>query len=330
MSTIHTYQAAAMTLLALALAAVDSATGFAAAPYPSKPIRLIAPSAPGSPPDVVARIVGEQLATAVGQPVVVDNRPGAIGTIGLQRVSKGTPDGYTLGIISMPYIIAPSLLPKLPFDVVKDFAPVTQIVWAYHILVVRASSPWKSVNDLIAFAKSRPGQVTFASGGNATPAHVSGVFLKLRSGIDIRHVPYKGAAAGITAVLGEQVDIMFAAATASAPHVRAGKLRALATPAPQRVPGFPDLPTMVELGFQGFEIREWHGVVAPARTPREIIARMSNELANAAAIPEAKERFAANGMDPVVPRGPEPFGALIRYELAKWGKIVREGGVRVD
>lgn len=301
-----------------------------AAQYPNRPIRIIAPSAAGSPPDIVARIVGERLAIAVGQPVVVENRPGAIGTIGLQAVSKATSDGYTFGIASMPYVIAPSLLPLLPYDIVRDLAPVTQVTWAYHILVVRASSPWKSVNDLVAFAKSRPGEVTFASGGNATPAHLSGEFLRLRSGIDIRHVPFKGAAAGITAVLGEQVDIMFAAATASAPHVKAGKLRALATPAPQRAPGFPDLPTMVELGFQGFEIREWHGVVAPARTPREIIARMSGEIVKAASIPETKDRFASHGMDPAVQAGPEAFGTLIRSELARWAKTVREAGIRVD
>lgn len=298
--------------------------------YPSRPIRVIAASPAGSPPDIVARIVGERLVAALGQPVIVENRPGAIGTIGLQTVARATPDGYTFGIMSMGFMLAPSLLPQVSYDMVADFAPVTQINWASHILVVRGSSPWKSVKDLIGFARSQPGRITFASGGNATPAHISGELLKLHTGIDIRHVPFKGAIAGVAAVIGEQVDLMFGAAPAVAPHVQSGRLRALATPAPRRVAAFPDLPTMIELGYGGFEVREWQGLVAPATTHKGIIAKMAGEVARIIALPETKERLAAIGMDPAGQGGPDAFGALIRSELARWTKVVREAGIRAD
>lgn len=317
---------------AIALASMWPAAAHTAAPpgYPNKPIRVIAPAPPGSPPDIVARIVGERLVAAVGQPVVVENRPGAIGTIGMHAVAKATPDGYTFGIMSMGFVLAPSLLPHVPYNTVTDLAPVIQVNWASHILVVRAASSWKSVGDLVTYAKSQPGRLTFASGGNATPAHISGEFLKLRAGVDIRHVPFKGAIQGVAAVIGEQVDIMFAATPAVAPHIQSGRLRALATPAPRRVSAFPDLPTMVELGFAGFEIREWQGLVAPAATPKGIIANIANEVRKITESPDIRERLAAIGMEPASQGGPEAFGTLIRSELARWSKVVRDAGMRPD
>jgi tripartite-type tricarboxylate transporter receptor subunit TctC len=330
MRTMLALRAACLTFTFVVIAGGAFAASRVAQGYPNKPIRLITSSPPGSPPDVAARIFGERLAIALGQPVVVDNRPGAIGTIALYAVSKAAPDGYTLGVLTMSQVLAPALLPHLPYDLVRDFSPVAQLTWASHMLVIRASLPWKTVNDLVAYAKARPGHVTFASGGNATPAHIAGEFLKQRAGIDVRHIPYKGAIAGIAAVLGEQVDLMFAAATASAPYIRSGRLRALATPAPQRVAGFPDVPTMVELGFPGFEIREWHGVLAPARTPRDLIAKMAEEIAIVRSAAETKEQLAPHGLEPAARDRSEAFGALIRSELGRWSVVVRTAGLRAD
>ena len=297
--------------------------------YPNKPIRFISGAA-GSPPDVAARIVMERVGSSLGQPIVIDNRPGAIGTIALHAVAKAPPDGYTFGAFALPHVLAPALLAQLPFDIRRDLAPVAQMTWSSHILVVRTSSRWKTVNDMVADAKSKPGQITFASGGNATPAHISGEFLKQRAGIDIRHIPYKGAISGITAVLGNHADLMFAATAASGPHIRSGRLRALATPAPQRTEDFPEVPTMIELGFAGFEVREWTGVVAPAKTPREILARMAEEIARATSVPEIRAKLVANGLAPAGRSGPQEFGRLIRAELERWGAVVRAAGLRAD
>jgi tripartite-type tricarboxylate transporter receptor subunit TctC len=305
------------------------ATAGAAPTYPSKPIRLITSSPPGSPPDVAARAYSERLALRIGQPIVVDNRPGAIGTIALHAVAKAPPDGYTLGVLSISQVLAPALLPKMPYDIVRDLAPIAQVTWASHILVVRASGPWKTVNDLIGHAKAKPGEVTFASGGNATPAHISGELLKQRTGIDIRHIPYKGAIAGIAALLAEDADLMFAATTASGPHIRTGKLRALATPAPQRVTGYPEVPTMIELGFTGFDIREWHGIVAPMKAPREIITKLADELAAIASGSDIKAQLAVHALEPVAGK-PHAFGDLIRSELSRWSVVARTAGLRAD
>ena len=316
-------------LISIPTAAQPAAAASASPGYPHKPIRLVSGN-PGSPPDVVARAFAERLAASFGQPIIVDNRPGAIGTIALHAIVKAPADGYTVGSLSMPHVLAPSLLPRLPFDMVRDLSPIAQIAWASHILVVRSASPWKSVSDLIESARVNPGKLTFASGGNATPAHVSGELLKQQARVDLRHIPYKGAIAGITAVLSDQVDLMFAAATASGSHIRSGRLRALATPAPRRVEEFPDVPTMIELGFAGFEIREWHGIVAPATTPREIIAKLAAELARIASMPEIKSQLGTHGLSPVGDSGPDAFGRLVRAELDRWGTVARTAGLRAD
>lgn len=298
--------------------------------YPSRPIRLIAPSAPGSPPDVVARILAERLTAQLGQPVVVENRPGAIGTIGLAALAKATPDGYTLGMVGMPHVVAPSLISPLPYDTLRDLAPVGQAIWSSNILVVHRDSPWRSLDDLIAAAKASPGRLTFASGGNAAPAHLAGESFKLRAGIDIAHVPFKGTVPGVTAVLGKQVDMMFATTGVVAGHLKAGTLRALAAVAPSRLSAYPDVPTMSELGYARFDVRDWHGVVAPAATPKEIIAKLAGEMRKAISQSQVRERLLAAMYEPVYDSGPEQFGELIRSELEKWRRVVREAGVRAD
>ena len=329
MSLTSHWPIACIALISMLAAFRPAAAAGTAPVYPYKPIRLVSGNA-GSPPDVAARVFAERLATSFGQPVIVDNRPGAVGTIALHAIVKAPADGYTVGSLSMPHVLAPSLLPRLPFDMARDLSPVAQIAWGYHVLVVRSASPWKSVNDLIESARANPDKLTFASGGNATPAHISGEFLKQQARIHLRHIPYKGAIAGIAAVLSDQVDLMFAAASASAPHIRTGRLRALATPAPRRIEDLPDVPTMIELGFAGFEIREWHGIVAPAATPREIIARLAGELARAASAPEIKAQLGAQGLSPVSDSGPDAFGRLVRAELDRWGGVAKTAGLRAD
>lgn len=298
--------------------------------YPAKSLRLIAPIPPGSPPDVVARLLSQHLSSALGHQVVVENRPGASSTIGLNAVAKSPADGYTFGVMSMPSVIAPSLLQHVPYDAAADFAPVKQVIWGANALVVQSSSQLRSLDELIAAAKSKPGELTFASGGNGTPAHMAGELLRLRSGIDLRHIPFRGAPEGVSAVLSGQVTMMFAAVVSVAPYIKAGKLRMLAVTTPARVAAFPDVPTVAERGFEGFDVRDWQGIVAPAGTPREIVVRISEEIAKITSLPEVKERFASMGMDVVDHGGPEEFAALIHSELVKWGKVVRDAGIRAD
>jgi len=318
---------ALLTAATLALAPhVAQAQGAAA--YPTKPIRIIVAGPPGIPPDVVARILGERLAAPLGQPVVIENRPGTSGIIGLDALAKSAPDAYTLGVISMPVTVTPSLVARMPYDTERDFAPVTLVAWAYPILAVSAAKPMKSVADLVAAAKAKPGVLNFASGGNGTPPHLAGELFKRAAGVDIIHIPYKGALEGVAAVLAEDADMMIGAAGAMSPHVKSGKLRALATSSPRRIAAYPDLPTLVELGYN-VQVRDWLGVVAPAGTPKDLIARLHGEIAKATATPDAKRRFEALGME-VADMGPEEFGAHIRSELQKWSKVVRDAGIKPD
>jgi tripartite-type tricarboxylate transporter receptor subunit TctC len=297
--------------------------------YPAKAIRFIAPIPPGSPPDVVARVLSERLASALGQQVLVENRPGASSTIGLNAVARSAADGYTFGVLSMPSVIAPSLI-NVPYDTARDLAPVRQIAWGANVLVVPSSSPLRSVQELIAVAKAKPGDITFASGGNGTPAHMSGELLKLRTGADMRHVPFRGAPEGVSAVLGGQVTMMFAAAGSVAPNIKAGKLRALAVTTPVRLAALPDVATMEQRGFRDFDVRDWQGIVAPAGTPPEIVSRIAGEIEKIMALSAVKERFASIGMDAVQHGGPQEFGALIRSELDRWQKTVRDAGIHAD
>jgi tripartite-type tricarboxylate transporter receptor subunit TctC len=313
----------------LAMLLCLAAASVAAQPhYPSKPVRLIAGAAPGTPGDVVGRIIAEPLSAALGQPVVIENRPGAIGTIALGTVAKAPPDGHTLGAITMPQTIAPYLLPKLPYDIASDLAPVRQLAWVSNVLVVRPSAPFRSVAELVAAAKAHPQSLTFASGGNGTPAHVAGELFSLSAAIEMRHVPFNGAVAGVAAVMGEQVDMMFAIAPAVIPHLKAGKLRALATPAPSRLPALPDLPTLIERGY-AVDVRDWTGIIAPADTPKPVILRLESAITAVLAMDEVKQRLAAAGFEPAESSA-NAFGNLIRAELQKWGRVINEAKIKPD
>ena len=284
----------AAVLLAGAFAASQTAAQSTPA-YPTKPIRLITHAPPGSAPDVVARIIGERLAPALGQPIVVDNRPGASGTIALAAVAKAAPDGYTLGTVSPPHAVAPSLVPQLPYDTARDLAPVRQTTQASMILVVRGGSPLRSLPELVAAAKAQPGRLAYASGGNGTPLHLAAEVFRLRAGVELHHVPYKGAAAAVAALLGEQVDLLITTAVTVGAPIRSGKLRALATTGPSRMVAFPEVPTLAELGFTGFDVRDWQGFVVPSKTPKFVIERLAAEVAKVLAQPEIKERLAGIG-----------------------------------
>ena len=298
-------------------------------PYPRKPIKLIVPTVPGPPPDVVARLLGDKLSGALGQPVVVENRPGAIGTIGLNAVVKSAPDGYTLGLMSLPYAIAPSLLAQVPYDTEKDLAPVTLTNWNHPILAMRADSPVRSVPDLVALAKARPGELKYASSGNGTPPHLAGELFKREAGVTITHIPYKGPSPAVVALLAGEVELTIAATSVLSPHLKSGKLRALATVALRRLAKYPDIPTLVELGYPELGITDWQGIVAPAGTPRDVIARLHAEIMKVLAAADFSQRLEVLGLE-AAGLGPERFAAHMHKEIQRWSKLVRDTGIKAD
>jgi tripartite-type tricarboxylate transporter receptor subunit TctC len=320
----------ALTVTAGLMTVPLSTQGKEPASYPVRPIRLIVPTTPSAPPDIVARVIGEKLAAALGQPVVVDNRPGAMGSIGLEAMAKAAADGYTLGVIGMPFIaVTPKLLPRIPYDTTKDFAPVALVAWNYNILTVPAVAPVKSVAHLIAAAKAKPGALRFSSGGNGTPAHLASELLKREANIDIMHVPYKGAAAAVTAMLTGEVDMMIGFVGAVSPYIKTGRLRALATSAPKRISAYPELPTFVELGYPRVQISDWQGVFAPRGTPGHVMGRLHVEIAKATAMAEVKERLEAMGME-VARAGPQEAAVQIRSDIQQWSQLIRDVGIKAD
>jgi tripartite-type tricarboxylate transporter receptor subunit TctC len=316
-----------LALLLLLLA--GASPGAAPAAYPERPIRLLVAGAAGSPPDAVARIVAGPLA-GLGQPVLVENRPGGIGTLALGAVAKAPADGHTLGITGLAQTVAPSLLAAMPYDLARDFAPVSQIAWTANVLVVSPASPLKSVADFVARAKAQPGSLTYASAGNGSPSHLASELLRYRAGIEVRHVPYKGIPAGLTAVMGGQVDIAFGGVAAALPLVRGGRLRALGTAGAQRLPALPDVATIAELGYAGFQLNEWYGITAPAGTPAEVLARLEAELARIVALPQVRAQLAHLGLYPAEKLGAPAMRALIAAELPRWKKVVHDAGIRAE
>ena len=315
-------------IVVLALAA--PASGAQAQTYPNKPIRLVCPFPPGGAVDIASRSVAQALSQQLGQPVTVDNRPGAGGNIGAEIVAKAAPDGYTL-LMATSNILAinPALYSKVPFDSLKDFAPISIVVSLNNVLVLNPSVPYKSVAEVIAAAKAQPGKLTYASSGNGTSIHLSGELFKSMAGVDMLHIPYKGSAPAVTDLLAGQVNMMFDNIPSSLPHIKAGKLRALAVTGSKRASSLPDLPTIAEAAIPGYESYVWFGVVAPAGTPPEIIKRLNTELAKAAVTPDFRDRLTGQGYD-VLSTTPEQMTESIRSEMIKWGKIVKASGARVD
>ena len=298
--------------------------------YPSRPVRWIVPFAPSGPTDLMSRAVAEKLSQRLGQQFVVDNRPGAGGNIGAELVSKSAADGYTLMIGHVgTHAINSSLYPRIGFDPIRDFTPVTLIATLPLALIIHPSVPAKNVSELIAYAKVRPGQLNFASAGNGGPTHLTGELFKTSAHIEIVHVPYKGNAAALLDLIAGRVQMMFSNMLTSMPHVRAGKLRAIAISSARRSPQAPDLPTVAESGLPGFSAVPWYGVLGPAGLPRPLVSKLNTEIAHALAQHDMQERFVAQGID-LQSSTPDQFGALIKSEIVKWRKVVRDAGAKVD
>lgn len=294
--------------------------------YPSKPVRLIVPAAPGGPTDVVTRSIAPKLTESLGQPVVVDNRGGAGGIIGTDLVAKAKPDGHTIAMVFISYVTNPTLVAKLPYDTLRDFAPVTLVGYQTAVLVVHPSLPVSSVKELIALAKARPGKISYA-GDTASAAYLAGELFKYMTGTSIVHVPYKGNAPAMIDTLAGHVPFMFNAIITCLPYVKAGKLKALAVTSVQRSSLAPELPTMIESGLPGFEVSPWYGVVAPARTPKEVIGRLHSDIVKVLRTPDVKERFSSQGVE-LIGSTPEQFDVYIHKEITKWDKVLTAAGLR--
>jgi tripartite-type tricarboxylate transporter receptor subunit TctC len=298
--------------------------------WPNKPIRLVVPFSAGGNTDIVARLFAQELSKTLGQPVVVENKPGASGNIGADAVAKSAPDGYTLVMGTVgTHAINASLYKKMPYDAIKDFAPVTLLASVPNVLVVPVSLPVKSVKELVAYGKANPGKLSFASSGVGTSIHLSGEMFRTTTGIDMTHIAYKGSAPAVTDLIAAQVQLMFDNLPTSLQYVKAGKLRALAVTTAKRIEALPDVPTMIESGFPGFETGSWFGVFAPAATPKDIIARLNTELLKIAQTPEMQQKLLQSGAEPAV-KGSEEFAAYVRSETTKWAKVVKDSGATAD
>jgi tripartite-type tricarboxylate transporter receptor subunit TctC len=311
--------------LSIGTAAHDAQAG----DYPERSIKLVVPTTAGSGPDLVARLVGERLAASMGQQVVVENRPGAIGTIGLNAVAKAPPDGYTLGILTTAFLAAPSLIAEVPYDTERDLSPVAIVTSGFQNLNVWSTLPVYSVSQLVSEARTRPGVLKYSSQGNGTPAHLVMKQFEQQMGIELVHVPYKGGPPATTALVRGDVDVCIAGMITMAPHIKSGAVRALATFAPRRLANYPELPTMAELGYPELEFSGWVGVVAPAGTPRAVIERLSRALADIGAEPDTKDRLGQWDMEPARV-GASEFGSLIHRELHRYRRLVRDGRITVE
>lgn len=302
-----------------------------AQPYPVKPVTIIVGFTAGGTTDIIARLIAEKLNKAWGQTIVIENKPGAGGNIGADYVSKAKPDGYTLLMGSVgPLAVNASLYKKMPFDNLKDLAPVTLVADVPNVLIVNPRTlPARSFAEFLALAKATPGKYFYASTGSGTSSHLSGVLLNQLAGTDLTHVPYKGAVALNDVLSGEQVQCMFATIPSAIQHIHAGKLRPLAVTSLKRSGGLPEVPTIAESGFPGFDASSWFGLVGPAGLPREIAVKIQGEVAQALKEPALREKFIQQGADPVA-NTPEEFGEYIRAETAKWARIVRSSGAKVD
>jgi len=297
--------------------------------YPARPIRLIVPWPPGGGADVIARVIFQKVGDAIGQQVIVDNRGGASTIIGMEMVAKATPDGYTLGFPTSNLAVNPALFAKLPFDAARDLAPVMLAVNGLYILAVHPSLPAKSVQELIALAKASPGKLNASIAGAGTPTHLGLEQFKAMAGVSIAAINYKGAAPAATGLLSGETQIMFVSAPTVLPQVQAGKLRAIAVMGAKRSSALPDLPTIAESGLDGYAVSEWYGVVAPAGTSASHIDRINAEMRKVLALPEVKDRLVVLGAE-IVASTPQDFGAFVRSDIAKWAKLVREAGIKVE
>jgi len=314
-----------LTVLCFALAGTAWAQ-----PYPSRPVRIIVPFVPGGNVDITARTVAPALGDALGQPVVVENRPGAAGMVGAQAMMSSPADGYTLMMGSNSSLaVAPNLYPSWPYDPVKGIAPISNLAITPFVLVVKLGLPAQSLAEFVKLAKEKPGQLSMASGGNGSSNHLVGELFQMMTGLKLSHVPYKGTGAALVDLAGGQVDLLFDQASSTVPNVRGGKIRALAVASSSRQSALPDTPTFAEAGLRDFEIDNFTGLVGPAGMPADAVARVHAAAVKALATPQVRERFASLGVQPVGDT-PEQFGAVIREDLARWSRVIKSAGVKVE
>jgi len=315
---------------AAALIALAASAPHAAQTYPARPIRLIVPfPAGGGGADVVGRLVGLRLAEGLGQPVVVENRAGAAGNVGIELVAKAAPDGHTLLVTTPNITISPSLYRKLPYDTLRDLAPVALVAEVPNLVLVRPALPVKTVKEFVEYARARPGKLSFGGSGVGSSTHLATVLLLNLARIDLLHVAYKGSTQALTAMLGGEIDLVVIGPPSAMQHIQSGRVRALAVLRNERLATLPDVPTIREAGIENSEVTTWYGLLAPAGTPREIVRRLNAEWAKSAAQPETRDRLRAAGID-ILASTPEAFGALIKADLARWARVIKEANITVE
>lgn len=315
--------------IAAAVVLATSAPIVAAQGFPSKPIKVVVPFTPGAFNDTLGRTLAQEFSKGFAPGSHVDNKPGGGTVIGTDFVAKSAPDGHTILVVAFPFALINSLHAQSKIDVTRDFAALAWAGSTPNILVVNPNSPYKSVKDLLAAAKAKPGSIPYASTGNGTSNHLSMELFKIMSGTDLTHIPYKGSAPAVTDLIGGQVQAMFDNVPNVIQHVKAGRLKALAITTPKRSPAFPDLPTVDEAGVPGYQVSVWFGIVAPATTPKDVIAKLNTEINRILALPEVKERFGQSGID-IVGGSPEMFDKHIREQVSTWAKVVKEGNIKAD
>ena len=324
--------ARALRLLSLAVlgaALASPASAQTSDAWPSKPLRFILPFPPGGGTDILGRLIAERMTASLGQPVVTENRGGAGGNVGAEAAARSAPDGYTIVLVAPSLAISTSLYSKLGYDAVKDFAPVSLVATVPNVMVTHPSVPANTLAEFIRLAKTKPGEMNYGSGGSGTSNHLAGELFNIVAGVKLVHVPYKGVNLAMNDVLSGQIHLVVIGIPAAAPHIKAGKLRALALVAPQRSAALPEVPTVAEAGLPNFEVTTWYGILAPAGTPRAIVTRLNADLVKIMHSPDLKERLAAMATDPATST-PEEFAEYIKREIVKWGEVVRQAGLKAD
>lgn len=320
--TVRQYKIAAALWLGMA------ATAAAQPIYPAKPIRIISPYPAGGTTDILSRMVGPKLTESWGQPVIIDNRPGGNTVIGSEAMVKSPPDGYTLLSILTSHVIVPNLAPT-PYDVIKDFAAVATIANTQLVMVVHPSIPAKTLQEVIALAKTKPAHLNYGSGGSGTVTHLAGEYFNIQAGVKTQHIPYKGSAQALTDVMGGQIHMYFSPPIVAIPHIKSGRLKAIALTGDVRLAALPGVPTTSEAGLKGFVVNIWYGLLAPAATPAPIVGKLNAEIAKVLAMPDIRERLLTQGMDPFI-SSPEQFAALIKSDLAKYTKIIKSANIKLE
>jgi tripartite-type tricarboxylate transporter receptor subunit TctC len=319
----------ALRAIAAAALALGSASLFAQSDYPTKPIRMVIPYAPGGGSDIVARIVGQKMSESLGQTVVVDNRPGAAGMLGAELAAVAPADGYTMLLADSSYTINASYFKQKRYDAQKSFVPVSLIADTPYLLVVHPTVPAANLKEFIALAKAQPGKINVGSAGNGSGSHLTGALFMLKAGVNLNHIPYKGSGPSTADVVAGQIQSTFATAPGAVPFIKAGRLKALVAASPKRSATLPDVPTFVELGFKDIVVTNWYGVVAPAGTPKPVVQRMYKDIGRAIALSDVRERLAGAALEPVTP-APEQFAQLIDAELQRWAQVIKDANIPTE